>query len=249
MLLAALDPRRKKKMEDCRLGGLRKSFRQSSERQLFLQLAIKTPSSSFFVFSALSFPPSPSPSLSKKKQLKAAITEIASQPGATAPASVRFFRGAMQNIISRALTEAGIKPLPSRRCFALYDELERRAAEVYPAMPGFSATAPPPFGALDATAFGGGAGGGGAPAQLPDALRGEAWAFVQLPLEELAPELDAARRGDVFGAVFEVDAEKDKSLPSAGTPIPGKREESLFSLSLGRGREIKEKREPRREKR
>jgi hypothetical protein len=199
--------------------------------------------------SALSFPPSPSPSLSKKKQLKAAITEIASQPGATAPASVRFFRGAMQNIISRALTEAGIKPLPSRRCFALYDELERRAAEVYPAMPGFSATAPPPFGALDATAFGGGAGGGGAPAQLPDALRGEAWAFVQLPLEELAPELDAARRGDVFGAVFEVDAEKDKSLPSAGTPIPGKREESLFSLSLGRGREIKEKREPRREKR
>ena len=128
-------------------------------------------------------------------------------------------------------------------------ELERRAAEVYPAMPGFSATAPPPFGAPDATAFGGGAGGGGAPAQLPDALRGEAWAFVQLPLEELAPELDAARRGDVFGAVFEVDAEKDKSLPSAGTPIPGKREESLFSLSLGRGREIKEKREPRREKR
>ena len=222
MLLAALDPRRKKKTEDCRLGGLRKSFRQSSERQLFLQLAIKTPSSSFFVFSQPypSLPP-PLPPARKKKQLKAAITEIASQPGATAPASVRFFRGAMQNIISRALTEAGIKPLPSRRCFALYDELERRAAEVYPAMPGFSATAPPPFGALDTSAFGGGAGGGGAPAQLPDALRGEAWAFVQLPLEELAPELDAARRGDVFGAVFEVDAEKDKSLPSAGTPIPG----------------------------
>ena len=158
-----------------------------------------------------------SPSSLNPQQLKSAITEIASQPGASAPNGVRFFRGAMQNIITRALTEAGIKPLPSRRCFALYEELERRAAEVYPGMPGFSATAPPPFGALD-TAFG--AGGGGAPAQLPDALRGEAWAFVQLPLEELAPELEAVRRGDVFGAVFGVQDGGD--FPSAGTPIPGK---------------------------
>ena len=154
------------------------------------------------------------------EQLKSAIADIASQPGASAPSSVRFFRGAMQNIITRALTESGIKPVPSRRCFALFAELERRAAEVYPRAPGFSATAPPPFGALDVT-FGGWAGGGGAPAQLPAALRGEAWAFVQLPLEELAPELDAVRRGDVFGAVFEVDAAKDKALPPAGTPIPG----------------------------
>lgn len=129
----------------------------------------------------------------------------------------------MQNIITRALTESGIKPVPSRRCFALFAELERRARDFYPRMPGFSATAPPPFGALDA-AFGGGAGGGGAPAQLPDALRGEAWAFVQLPLEELAPELDAVRRGDVFGAAFGVDGERGEGLPSPGTPIPGARD-------------------------
>lgn len=137
----------------------------------------------------------------------------------------------MQNIITRALTESGIKPLPSRRCFALYAELERRAQELYPRMPGFSATAPAPFGALDA-AFGGGggAGGGAAPAQLPDALRGEAWAFVQLPLEELAPELDAVRRGDVFGALFDVEeaGKECKGLPPAGTPIPGERVERLW---------------------
>ena len=185
-----------------------------------------SPSTSLFFLSLFSHHSShpypfsiPPPKKKKKKQLKAAIAEIASQPGASSPSSVRFFRGAMQNIITRALTESGIKPVPSRRCFALFAELERRAAEVYPRTPGFSATAPPPFGALDA--FGGGAGGGGAPAQLPDALRGEAWAFVQLPLEELAPELDAVRRGDVFGAVFDVDRAKDKALPPAGTPIPG----------------------------
>ena len=45
--------------------------------------------------------------------------EILEQPGAVKPERVRFFRGQMQTIISRALTELQIKPLPSRRCFAL----------------------------------------------------------------------------------------------------------------------------------
>ena len=34
----------------------------------------------------------------------------------------------------------------------------------------------------------------GAPGELPDSLRGEAWQFVQLPLSTLAAELDDVRR-------------------------------------------------------
>lgn len=52
-------------------------------------------------------------------QLKQALADIISQQGAQAPQRVRFFRGQMQTIISRALTDLDIKPVPSRRCFAL----------------------------------------------------------------------------------------------------------------------------------
>lgn len=55
-------------------------------------------------------------------QLKNALLEILDQPGAEKPAFCRFFRGQMQTIISRALSELDIKPLPSRRCFTLMGE-------------------------------------------------------------------------------------------------------------------------------
>lgn len=44
------------------------------------------------------------------------------QPGARKPSSARFFRGQMQTIISRALSDMGIAPVPSRRCFTLMSE-------------------------------------------------------------------------------------------------------------------------------
>ena len=52
-------------------------------------------------------------------QLKASLSEILAQPGARKPDRVKFFRNQMQTIISRALTELEIKPVPSRRCFSL----------------------------------------------------------------------------------------------------------------------------------
>ena len=55
-------------------------------------------------------------------QLKQALADILSQQGAQTPQRVRFFRGQMQTIISRALTDLDIKPVPSRRCFALIGE-------------------------------------------------------------------------------------------------------------------------------
>ena len=56
-------------------------------------------------------------------QLKAALTALLEQEGASKPERCRFFRGQMQTIISTALSELNIKPVPSRRCFSLYGVL------------------------------------------------------------------------------------------------------------------------------
>jgi hypothetical protein len=52
-------------------------------------------------------------------QLKAALAELLGREGAVKPQRVLFFRGQMQTIISRALTDLDIKAVPSRRCFSL----------------------------------------------------------------------------------------------------------------------------------
>jgi hypothetical protein len=56
------------------------------------------------------------------RQLRKALEAVFSQPGAVLPTKARFFRGAMTTIISRALTDLNIKPLPSRRCFSIMSE-------------------------------------------------------------------------------------------------------------------------------
>jgi len=55
-------------------------------------------------------------------QLKKALEAVLAQPGARKPTTARFFRGQMQTIISRALSDVGITPMPSRRCFTLMSE-------------------------------------------------------------------------------------------------------------------------------
>jgi hypothetical protein len=55
-------------------------------------------------------------------QLRKALESVFAQEGAVLPTKVRFFRGQMTTIISRALSEMGIKPLPSRRCFSIMSE-------------------------------------------------------------------------------------------------------------------------------
>ena len=52
-------------------------------------------------------------------QLKNVLAELISQPSARKPEAVKFFRGQMQTIITRALGDLEIKPVPSRRCFTL----------------------------------------------------------------------------------------------------------------------------------
>lgn len=52
-------------------------------------------------------------------QLASSIQRVVSQEGAEPPRLAKFFRGQMATIISRALNELDINPVPSRRCFTL----------------------------------------------------------------------------------------------------------------------------------
>lgn len=103
-------------------------------------------------------------------------------PSAKPPSVIRFFRGAMFNMMNVALKELpDVTAKPSRCTFALAAWLEERHATVYPNMEGYNAQ-------IMTTA------GAGAsflnvqtPVKLPDSLRGERYAFVSLPLAEFMP--------------------------------------------------------------
>jgi RNA-binding protein Tab2/Atab2 len=96
------------------------------------------------------------------------------------PNTIRFFRGAMFNMIQIALSELPVTSKPSRCTFALASWLEELYRNTYPNMNGYnpnmvSSTATPSF--LDIRT----------PIKLPDALRGEKYAFVALPIQEFLP--------------------------------------------------------------
>jgi len=94
------------------------------------------------------------------------------------PGTIRFFRGSMFNMINIALSEIDVVAKPSRCTFALAQWLEERNRYVYPKMNGYQPT----------KARIGGVGGTfldiRTAVKLPDALRGEKYAFVGLPLSE-----------------------------------------------------------------
>ena len=60
----------------------------------------------------------------------------------------------------------------------------------------------------------------GPPQDLPDALRGEAWLFVQLPLATLREELRGVTTRAIFGDTFSLGTAGLGDLP-ADTLIPG----------------------------
>ena len=59
--------------------------------------------------------------------------------------------------------------------------------------------------------------------ELPDQLRGEAWAFVQLPLGVLREELCAVEAGQAFGAAFPLASAGLADLPDEAM-VPGARQ-------------------------
>jgi hypothetical protein len=162
-------------------------------------------------------------------ELRAALQRLAGAlPGGELPASIKFFRAQMQTIISRAVTELGpsVRVVPSRRCFALQAWLADRQANHYPRLPNFDANSPPLL-SLEP----------GPPAALPDALRGERWAFVSLPLAGVLQEAGRVSSGAAFGAVFDpataglADLPPDASVP--GLVVLSRRADALAGWTNG----------------
>lgn len=146
--------------------------------------------------------------------LRTAIQEAITKFGET-PIKIRFFRRQMNNMITKACTEAGIPGQPSRRILVLHNWLEQRMSEVYPLEPGYQGGTNPSV-RLDAPV----------PQRLPDALEGEQWGFVTLNGSDFTdmPEWDIA-----FGEAFPIDL----AGLSQDTPIPGILVFSSRALPLG----------------
>ena len=102
--------------------------------------------------------------------LAGAIKEaIASAP--QRPEKIRFFRRQMGNMITKACEDLDIPAACSRRTLALSLWLEERMQDVYPAEPGYQPVVNPSVQFIPET-----------PVALPDALIGEKWRFVSLPI-------------------------------------------------------------------
>ncbi|KAJ8602232.1 hypothetical protein CTAYLR_003678 [Chrysophaeum taylorii] len=100
------------------------------------------------------------------------------------PTAIRFFRRQMVNMLTIALNKVAasrpnLRVIPSRSTHALYAWLDQREAE-YSLMDGFSPALVQP---LDAGLIP----SAGTAGRLPEALRGEKYAFVTLPLSEVLP--------------------------------------------------------------
>jgi RNA-binding protein Tab2/Atab2 len=117
------------------------------------------------------------------KTLRSIMEQLMDVDDLLKPSIIRFFRASMLNMISIALTDlpAGVVGKPSRCTAALARWLQQRHEQVYPGMVGYNramaptaATAAPLFNVRT-------------PVKLPDALRGEYYAFVGLPLAEFLP--------------------------------------------------------------
>ncbi|KGN45119.1 protein TAB2 homolog, chloroplastic [Cucumis sativus] len=126
--------------------------------------------------------------------LRDAVSSIAEELGVPLPDKIRFFRSQMQTIITKACTELGIKPIPSKRCLSLLLWLEERYETVYTRHPGFQKGSKPLL-ALD-NPF---------PMELPENLFGERWAFVQLPFSAVQEEISNLKETFMFGSSLDLD--------------------------------------------
>lgn len=126
--------------------------------------------------------------------LRDSLMYIIQTLGVPKPQKVRFFRSQMQTIIGKACAELDIQPVPSQRCIQLVRWLDERFATVYSQHPGYQELAGP-LTLLEQPL----------PVDVPDTLRGEQWAFVQLPLSALKEEIAAVEKGDNFGSIFDLE--------------------------------------------
>ena len=130
------------------------------------------------------------------------------------PDRIRFFRQAMNNMITKACEDVGLPVVLSRRTIALNQWLNQRMQEEYPKHPGFQPGTNPSVN-FAATA----------PQRLPDALVGQKWAFVTLE----AGAFDEMGEWAIdFGEAFPLDLvglSRDRRIPgliifsSRATPL------------------------------
>jgi|TARA_B110000977_G_scaffold200878_1_gene292992 hypothetical protein len=153
-------------------------------------------------------------------ELSKAIERVIQAQGSK-PRRFKFFRSQMQTIITRACNDAGIQPLASRRCQTLTSWLDDRVENVYKKHPGFDGAYFPLPRSASLTDFpyetdtfffiGPGQASpmmgfeASSPRPLPDALRGESWAFVALPLAGVRDEIEQVKKNKVFGDVLAID--------------------------------------------
>jgi hypothetical protein len=110
-----------------------------------------------------------------RESLEAALEDAANQ-GFGPPRRLRCWRASMRTMVQRAAEGLGLELVPSRRTYALVSWLQERERLVYPQEPGYMAgpLAPPPQ-PLRPIAV-----------PLPEAARGDNWAWASLPLGVLA---------------------------------------------------------------
>jgi len=142
------------------------------------------------------------------------------------PNTVRFFRGAMFNMINIALSEIDVIAKPSRCTFALAQWLEERNRDIYPRMDGYRATmagGPARSSFLDVRT----------PVKLPDALRGEKYAFVALPVAEFLEGGGITDENIGVGRLCPVDPEIPADNFVQGIVILTRRADALASWLAG----------------
>lgn len=160
-------------------------------------LQIDTPLDSLFRYSAFC-----SSAEVNSVQLRS-ILETAIDQAPKPPDKIRFFRRQMTNMITKACEDAGLPVYPSRRTLALHQWIQHRMVEVYPQLPTYQAVANPSVSFPSA-----------APQPLPDALRGQQWALVNLEASAFAemPEWEIG-----FGEAFPLEL----GNVAADAQIPG----------------------------
>ncbi|KAL9179416.1 hypothetical protein ACHAXT_008706 [Thalassiosira profunda] len=160
------------------------------------------------------------------REVRRAVEEIIDESDVK-PGTIRFFRGAMFNMINIALSEVDVVAKPSRCTFALAQWIEERNRNVYPQMKGYQ------------PAMSGIGGIGGTfldirtAVKLPDSLRGEQYAFVGLPLAEFKEggSIDSSNIG--VGRICPIDETLPADSFVQGVVILTSRAKALASWLAG----------------
>ena len=138
------------------------------------------------------------------------------------PTMIRFFRTQMKNMISIALSELpDVACKPSRVTYALFDWIDEREREVYPAMPGYRKPRPEPMGLK-------------LPVKLPEQLRGERYAVATLPYAEFIPGGSITEDNIGFGALCPLPVgDLSADMMVAGLVIFSRRSKAIAAWLTG----------------